>query len=64
MPSFDRDTELLSSTAVLTVPGLSFSRRRIIKVAMEEESPIDVNVDRSPVGAMPSSSKRLLVGNL
>lgn len=49
---------------MLTVPGLSFSRRRISKVAMEEESPIDVNVDRSPVGAMPSSSKRLLVGNL
>lgn len=49
---------------MLTVPGLSFSRRRINKVAMEEESPIDVNVDRSPVGAMPSSSKRLLVGNL
>lgn len=58
------DTESRSSMAVLTVPGLSFSRRRSNREATEDGSPMEVKVDKSPVGSMPSSSRRTCVGNL
>lgn len=56
--------EFLSRTAVLAVPGLSFSRRRNRNVARVAASPREGKVDRSPVGLIPSSSNRDLVGNL
>ena len=64
IPSWDVDMEFLSNMAVLIVPGLSFSRRRINRLAIVDESPMEVKVDRSPVGVMPCSSRRTLVGNL
>lgn len=64
LPFDEVDSESGSNMAALTVPGLSFSRLRISRVAMDDGSPMEVKVDKSPVGSMPSSSRRTCVGNL
>mmetsp|Transcript_7996 Transcript_7996/g.11416 ORF Transcript_7996/g.11416 Transcript_7996/m.11416 type:complete len:173 (+) Transcript_7996:284-802(+) len=46
-----------------TVAGLSLSRRCMMRLAIVDGLPIAGKVDRSPVGVIPSSSSKTLVGN-
>eukprot|EP00522_Entomoneis_paludosa_P005027 CAMPEP_0172472410 /NCGR_PEP_ID=MMETSP1065-20121228/68323_1 /TAXON_ID=265537 /ORGANISM="Amphiprora paludosa, Strain CCMP125" /LENGTH=137 /DNA_ID=CAMNT_0013230545 /DNA_START=207 /DNA_END=620 /DNA_ORIENTATION=+ len=63
LPSGETRTEWVSST-VLLLPGLSFSRRKLIKAATAAGSPMSGKVAKLPVASMPFSSNKTRVGKL
>ena len=62
-PSSDTLTESLSML-IFGTPGLSFSRRKLMRFATASGSPISGKVERLPLASIPFSSRRTRVGKL